>query len=197
MARRLLVLLTVLTALVVGGATLGNPVVTAQVPPPLGPEPPGEEPAPPPADPPPPAQPAPEYPPLPEDSGTGKRVVYSVSQQRVWLVEQDERVSSSYLVSGRKGIPKAGTYKIYSRSRWSSANRGRVRMEFMMRFVKPRRGGQAIGFHAIPVDRQGRQIQSDSELGQPRSKGCVRQSRADAEHLWHWAQDGTTVRVTP
>jgi lipoprotein-anchoring transpeptidase ErfK/SrfK len=120
--------------------------------------------------------------------------VYSVEQQRIWLVEADENVSSSYLVSGRKGIPKPGTHSIYSRSRWSSANGGKVRMEFMMRFVKTK--GLAIGFHAIPVDRKGRPIQSEEELGQPRSKGCVRQARANAEHLWHWAPNGTVVRVT-
>lgn len=69
-------------------------------------------------------------------------------------------------------------------------------MAFMMRFVRPKGRSLAIGFHAIPVDRRGRPIQSEDELGQPRSKGCVRQARADAEHLWHWAPDGTTVRVT-
>ena len=137
-------------------------------------------------------QPEPQYPPLPADSGSGKRIVYSVEAQRLWLVEADERVSGSWLVSGRKGIPKPGTYAVYSRSRWSSA--GPVRMEFMMRFVKTKR--QAIGFHAIPVDRRGRPIQSEDELGQPRSRGCVRQKRSDAEHLWNWAPDGTTVRVT-
>ena len=97
-------------------------------------------------------------------------------------------------MSGRRGIPKPGTYQVFSRSRWSSANGGRVRMEFMVRFVKTK--GLAIGFHSIPVDRRGRPIQSEDELGQPRSKGCVRQRRADAEHLWNWAPDGTVVRVT-
>ena len=65
-----------------------------------------------------------------------------------------------------------------------------------MRFVRPKGRGLAIGFHSIPVDRRGRMIQSEDELGQPKSKGCVRQRRADAEHLWNWAPDGTAVRVT-
>ena len=139
-------------------------------------------------------EPEPEHPPLPEDSGSGRRIVYSVSQQRVWIVEADERVSGSWLVSGKAGTPDPGTYSIYSRSRWARAEGGGTRMEFMLRFVRTR--GLPIGFHAIPVDRNGRPVQSDEELGQPRSKGCVRQRRADAEHLWHWAPDGTAVRVT-
>lgn len=198
MARRILVLVSLVVLLLTAGLQGASSPATGQVVPPG----PGESPPPqePPADDPPP-QPEPEparaeFPPLPQDSGSGRRVVYSVSEQRVWLVEQDEVVSASWLVSGRKGTPRPGTYSIYSRSRWSSANGGRVRMEYMLRFVRPRGRGLAIGFHAIPVDRRGRQIQSDDELGQPRSKGCVRQRRADAEHLWNWAPDGTTVRVT-
>ena len=188
MTRRLLVLL----ALVVGTlGILAAPLVQAQVvpplPPPLAPPPPEEQPPPPPP-------PQEQHPALPADSGSGRRIVYAVSQQRVWIVEADERVSDSWLVSGREGTPRPGTYSIYSRSRWTTSGNGKVRMEFMLRFV--RTSGLAIGFHAIPVDRRGRPIQSESELGQPRSKGCVRQARSDAEHLWHWAPDGTTVRVT-
>ena len=138
-------------------------------------------------------QPQPSYPQLPADSGSGRRIVYSRAEQRVWIVESNEQVVGSWLVSARKEIPRPGSYAIFSRSRWASA--GRVRMEFMLRFVHTR--GDAIGFHAIPVDRHGRPIQSESELGQPRSHGCVRQARADAERLWNWAPDGTVVRVTP
>lgn len=176
MWRRTVVLLVAIVALGLGG------VAQAVTLPPL-PGPPSEEP-----------RQAEQQPPLPADSGSGRRVVYSVPQQRVWLVEDDGWVSDSWLVSGRRGIPKAGTYSIYSRSRWTTSDGGSVRMEFMLRFV--RTTGQAIGFHAIPIDRRGRPIQSESELGQPRSRGCVRQARSDAEHLWHWAPDGTTVRVT-
>lgn len=195
MARRILTIVSLVVLVVVGAAQSASAPATGQVPPLTPPPeqpPPSEEP------PPPEPEPArPQFPPLPEDSGAGRRVVYSVSEQRVWLVEEDESVTASWLVSGRKGTPRPGTYSIYSRSRWSSANGGKVRMEFMMRFVRPKGRGLAIGFHAIPVDRRGRPIQSEDELGQPRSKGCVRQARADAEYLWHWAPDGTTVRVTP
>jgi lipoprotein-anchoring transpeptidase ErfK/SrfK len=198
MPRRILTLVSLVVFVLVGVAHAASAPATGQVAPPLSP-PPGEPPPPseePPSPAPEPETARPEFPPLPEDSGAGRRVVYSVSEQRVWLVEQDETVSASWLVSGRKGIPRPGTYAIYSRSRWSSANGGKVRMEYMMRFVRPKGRGLAIGFHAIPIDRRGRPIQSEDELGQPRSKGCVRQARGDAEHLWNWAPDGTTVRVT-
>ena len=184
MTRRLLLIaLTFAVALVAFGSV---PTQSAQAEAPL-PVPPVF----PPGDAPPPEQHA-DYPPLPPDSGSGRRIVYSRSEQRLWIVESDEQVSGSWLVSGRKEIPRPGTYAIFSRSRWASA--GRVRMEFMLRFVRTQ--GKAIGFHAIPVDGRGRPIQSEAELGQPRSHGCVRQARADAERLWNWAPDGTVVRVT-
>jgi len=143
-------------------------------------------------DPPPPAPPPPQFPALPAGSGDGRRVVYSNSRQRVWLVESGGNVVDSYLVSGRKGMPRPGTYKVFSKSRHSRA--GKVRMEYMTRFARGRR--LAIGFHSIPVDRRGRPIQTESELGQYRSHGCVRQRMADAITLWNFAPVGTKVVVT-
>ena len=135
-------------------------------------------------------------PPLPAGSGAGRRIVYSVSQQRVWLVDDvpTDHVDRTYLVSGRKGFPKPGTFQVYSTSRFSRA--GSLRLEYMVRFWKGPRG-RAVGFHSIPVNRRGRPIQSEAELGSPRSSGCVRQRVSDAAYLWDWAPIGTTVVVMP
>ena len=138
----------------------------------------------------PPPQSAPAPP--PSDSGGGKRIVYSVSAQQVWLYEGGNLLKN-YPVSGRKGFPSAGTYEVFSKSPW--ATNGKVRMQWMVRFVPGGKGGMATGFHAIPVTQSGEPIQSESELGQYRSKGCVRQRVSDAEHLYHWADLGTAVEV--
>jgi hypothetical protein len=37
---------------------------------------------------------------LPDDSGAGKRVVFDISAQQVWLVEADDSVVRTYPVSG-------------------------------------------------------------------------------------------------
>jgi lipoprotein-anchoring transpeptidase ErfK/SrfK len=137
----------------------------------------------------------PPAPPLPAGSGSGRRIVYSNSQQRVWLVASGERVVSSHLVSGRRGVPRAGTYRVFSKSRVAYTASGGGSMEFMVRFA--RGSDLAIGFHAIPRSSGGRAYQTEAELGQFRSAGCVRQARADAERLWHFAPIGTTVVVTP
>ncbi len=132
-------------------------------------------------------------PPVPANSGAGRRIVYSNSAQRVWLVEGDERVSKTYLVSGRRGLPAFGTYQVFSKSRTTTS--GSARMEFMVRFARGR--NLAIGFHTIPLRANGTPLQTESELGFPRSHGCVRQAPPDAMYLYMWAPVGTTVVAIP
>jgi lipoprotein-anchoring transpeptidase ErfK/SrfK len=53
-----------------------------------------------------------------------------------------------------------------------------------------------VGFHGIPVRQNGSQIQSDAQLGQYLSHGCVRQNQYTAKVMWDWASMGTPVVVT-
>jgi lipoprotein-anchoring transpeptidase ErfK/SrfK len=134
------------------------------------------------------------YPPLPAGSGSGRRIVYSNPQQRVWLVESNGAVIRSYPVSGRYRTPAPGTYSVYSKSRKAYAGHDGITMDNMVRFARGA-GGLAIGFHGIPRYADGRPLQSDDELGGFRSAGCVRQSDVDAAFLFDWAPIGTTVVV--
>ena len=131
--------------------------------------------------------------PLPANSGTGRRIVYSNPQQRVWLVSDDGTVEYTYNVSGRRGVPAGGTYSVFSKSRVTSAGHDGITMRNMVRFA--RGSSLAIGFHSIPRYASGRPLQSEDELGGYRSAGCVRQADADSERLWEWAPVGTKVVV--
>ena len=137
--------------------------------------------------------PQPSFPPLPPGSGSGRRIVYSNPQQRVWLVESSGVVSRSYLVSGRYRTPAPGTYRVFSKSTTTSAGHDGIWMRHMVRFAHG--GDLAIGFHGIPRYADGRPLQSENELGGFRSAGCVRQSDGDAAFLFEWAPVGTTVVV--
>lgn len=143
--------------------------------------------------PPAPKPPAPDNRGLPADSGSGRRVVYSVAQQRVWWVESNGAVVHTYLVSGRAGTPATGTYHVFSKSRYTTSMNGKAKMEYMVRFARGR--GAAIGFHSIPTDLRGRPLQSEAQLGTYRSAGCVRQRNLDAQYLYAWAPVGTKVVV--
>ena len=150
-------------------------------------------PPPPPAAPPATPPPAPATPGLPAGSGAGKRIVYCVGCQRIWLVEANEGVSRTHSVSGRAGVPRAGTYKVFSKSMKAVAGSRKATMTHMVRFARGRT--LAIGFHAIPRDLRGRPIQTEGQLGSPRSLGCVRQADDDAVALWNFAPIGTKVVV--
>jgi hypothetical protein len=132
--------------------------------------------------------------PVPEDSGSGKRVVFDMGDQRVWLVREDGSVERSYLVSGSiYDNLDAGDYEVYSRSEHATGIDDSGTMRFMVRFAHGDRA--AIGFHDIPVD-DGELVQTRSQLGTQLSHGCIRQWRPDARALWRFAPVGTTVVVT-
>jgi lipoprotein-anchoring transpeptidase ErfK/SrfK len=132
--------------------------------------------------------------PAPEGSGAGRRIVYAVGNQRVWLIEADGAVFDTYLVSGRRGTPRPGSYRVYSKSPRARATHDGITMRYMVRFTRASTG-VAIGFHDLPRYADGRLIQTDEELGTYQSGGCIRQPHAAAMALYDWAPVGTTVVV--
>ena len=122
-----------------------------------------------------------------------KHIVYERGAQFVWLVEADGSVVDNYPVSGRDGTPASGQYQVFSKSVDAWSFTPGVTMKHMVRFARGK-SGAAIGFHSIP--RQGGvPIQTEQQLGQFRSAGCVRQRDDKAEQLYEWAPTGTPVVV--
>jgi lipoprotein-anchoring transpeptidase ErfK/SrfK len=135
---------------------------------------------------------------LPANSGSGRRAVYSKSQQTVWAFDGNNQLIKAHRVSGRQTPldPAPGTYSVFSRSRYTySINNPSITWGYMVRFAHGAQGGN-IGFHEIPFQ-YGSPVQSLSQLGQPLSGGCVRQALPNAIWMWDWAQIGTKVVVLP
>jgi hypothetical protein len=138
--------------------------------------------------------PAPPNTGVPYLSGSGRRVVYSKNQMRVWIVDTNNVTIRTYRVSGRFGQPTPGTYQVFSRSTFTcNIDHPNICMRFMVRFAQGPKGDN-IGFHEIPKQ-DGVPIEADSQLGQALSGGCVRQATADAIFMWDFAGIGTTVVV--
>ncbi|HYN34901.1 MAG TPA: L,D-transpeptidase family protein [Ilumatobacteraceae bacterium] len=135
-------------------------------------------------------------PPLPADSGSGRRVVYDRAGQRVWAVDDNEQIIRSWLVSGSKfSNEEPGTHTVYSRSDKSTAWNGKAWLPLMIRYQVTDIGH--IGFHAIPLHvSDNTPYQTTDELGTRLSGGCQRQHNLDAAFLWAFADVGTTVVVT-
>lgn len=130
----------------------------------------------------------------PPHSGRDRRVVFDISAQRVWIVGADGSERATYLVSGsRTDNLRPGRYEVFSRSKHAIGYGRHSTMDYFVRFAHGENA--AIGFHDIPVDRDGEPVQAIGELGTPQSAGCIRQKRVDAQRMWQFAGTGTRVVV--
>jgi lipoprotein-anchoring transpeptidase ErfK/SrfK len=137
-----------------------------------------------------------EVAPVPNKSGTGRRIVYANRQQRVWVINADNEVIRTFPVSGMLGQPGNGTFSVFSKSPTSfSPEFAGVTFRFMTRFAIGRNGGN-IGFHEIPI-RNSKPMQTVDELGAFKGSGCLRSSTKDALFIYQWATLGTKVVVVP
>ena len=134
--------------------------------------------------------------PVPVRSGNGRRIVYANRQHRVWVINENNEVIRTFLVSGMLGQPGKGTFRVFSKSPTSfSPEFAGVTFRFMTRFAIGRNGGN-IGFHEIPI-RNKRPMQTVDELGAFKGSGCLRSSTQDAIFIYQWAKIGTKVVVVP
>jgi lipoprotein-anchoring transpeptidase ErfK/SrfK len=127
----------------------------------------------------------------------GNRIVFDISLQRVWLVNETEGWITTYLVSGSRYDyhHRPGTYKVFSKSRTTTSYLGNATMNYMVRFDRGKTSN--IGFHDIPKLRNGSFAQTEQQLGTALSDGCVRQRSSNAKMLYDFARVGTPVVVVP
>ena len=131
---------------------------------------------------------------VPKGSGSGRRIVFDQSEQRVWLIDADDRTERTYLVSGSKHENlRPGHYRVQSKTRHATAFDGSGTMEYFVRFATG--FSEPIGFHSVPKDNRGLLEQTKEQLGTRLSAGCVRQWLPDAIALWEFAPVGTPVVV--
>ncbi|MEU9184136.1 hypothetical protein AB0D14_06130 [Streptomyces sp. NPDC048484] len=122
---------------------------------------------------------------LPTRSGTGQRVVYSLDDDRVWLVGRGNRVMRTFRISPGTVDPPPDRYVVTSRSAKSVGSDGAA-VEHVVRFANM--DGIPIGFSATA---DGTYVPPD-----PTKKlGGIRQSRENATAMWTFATIGAQVIV--
>ncbi|MFF8956357.1 hypothetical protein [Streptomyces sp. NPDC014894] len=124
---------------------------------------------------------------LPSDTGSGTRVVYGLSDRRVWLVTGRKKVGRTFQVMPSTVNPKPGSYAVTSRSGQVSGSDG-VAIEHVVRFAST--DDVSIGFSAAV---NGSMAEPDPE----KRTGGVRMMRADGDSMWRFATIGTKVVVVP
>lgn len=124
---------------------------------------------------------------------TGKRIIYSIGQQRVVLIDHNETVIGDFRVSGSLSLPRPGLYHVIQEGKRVNGWSGNLRLPWFTRFTYG--PTTDIGFHGIPVRPDGSLVQSEAQLGQPLSAGCVRMHEWWARWIFDWAPGGTPVEV--
>ena len=123
-----------------------------------------------------------------------RHVIYDRGEQWVWLVDAGGSVVDNYPVSGHPTSPAPGRYAVKSKSEDAISYNWLVTMRHMVRFTTDA-DDDWIGFHSIPRGWGDTPIQTEAELGDFLSLGCIRQRDDKAEHLYRWAPIGTPVVV--
>ncbi|MET9695704.1 hypothetical protein ABZY31_02115 [Streptomyces sp. NPDC006529] len=125
--------------------------------------------------------------PVPADSGKGVRVVYSVSQKRVWLVGADGVETKSFAVVPSTVHPKTGSYSVDTRRGTVTGSDG-APIEHVVLFATA--DGVVIGFSA-------RVDGATPEPDTTKKTGGIRMTRADGDAMWNFATINTRVVVVP
>ncbi|MFI8003757.1 hypothetical protein [Streptomyces sp. NPDC086010] len=119
--------------------------------------------------------------PVPGDSGTGRRVVYSLAQKRVWLVSERESAVRTFAVWPGNIPPAEGKYPVSFRRAEGVGSDG-VPIQHAVYF-----GARSAFSNAV-----------DGASPAPESTvktGAIRESVADGTALWDFAAKGTFVHV--
>ncbi|MDN0194028.1 hypothetical protein [Streptomyces sp. S.PNR 29] len=122
---------------------------------------------------------------VPDDSGTGRRIVYSLGQKRVWLVDASDAARRTFAVWPGTVSPDPGSYSVSLRRDATTGSDG-VQIEHIVYFTA--KSGVSIAF-SNAVDGSSPPPASGTRTG------GIRMRTADGAVLWKFGETGTTVVV--
>ncbi len=124
--------------------------------------------------------------PVPDGSGTGRRVVYSLGQQRVWLVDASDATRRTFAVWPGTVDPAPGTYIVGKRTQGVTTGSDGVQIEQIVFFAQA--DGVSVAF-SNAVDGSSPPPPSGAKTG------GIRLHKADGTAVWAFATAGTKVTV--
>lgn len=125
-----------------------------------------------------------------------KRIVISISDQRMWTYENGTQRSEHIISTGIASSPTyPGVYQIRSHEENAYAS---VWDLYMPHFMGIYEGwpGFMNGIHGLPLLSSGVRLWGNV-LGRPASYGCIILSLQEAEDLYYWAEEGVIVEIRP
>ncbi|MFJ2259565.1 hypothetical protein ACIOKD_14715 [Streptomyces sp. NPDC087844] len=123
---------------------------------------------------------------VPDGSGTGRRIVYSLGQKRVWLVDASDASRRTFKVWQGTVSPDPGTYTVGTRREAATGSDG-VEIENIVYFAVA--SGVNVAF-SNALDGS-----SPPPPASGATTGGVRMKAADGDAVWKFGTAGTTVAV--
>jgi lipoprotein-anchoring transpeptidase ErfK/SrfK len=130
----------------------------------------------------------------PYDPVPGKRIVISISEQRLRVYEEGQLRYDWPCSTGMTESPTyTGEYQILSKEEMAYASQWDLQMPHFLGVY--RAGGDTYnGIHALPILANGQRLWAGN-LGSPASFGCIILGIEEAETLFNWAELGVPVTI--
>ncbi|MCI0399582.1 MAG: peptidoglycan binding domain-containing protein [Chloroflexi bacterium] len=127
-----------------------------------------------------------------------KRIVVSITEQRVWVYENGNLKWEWAASTGIDESPTApGVFQIQSHVDNAYAGNWDLWMPHFMGVYRPAPEVEFMnGFHGFPT-RNGSQLLWTNSLGHKVTYGCILLSSENASTLYEWAEEGVVVEILP
>ncbi len=125
-----------------------------------------------------------------------KRIVISISKQRLWVYQEGELLSKHPISTGIDRSPtQPGVFQVQTHELEAYAS---VWDLYMPHFIGIYEAwpGFMNGIHGLPTLSSGRRLWGNI-LGSPASFGCIIMDLKAAENLYNWAEAGVVVEIEP
>ncbi|MEU1478230.1 hypothetical protein [Streptomyces sp. NPDC005760] len=132
------------------------------------------------------ARPEPSATAVPDSSGTGRRIVYSLGEKRVWLIDASEAARRTFAVWPGTVDPAPGNYSVSLRRGDPTTGSDGVKIEHIVYFTAV--DGVNVAF-SNAVDG------SSPPPANGTRTGGIRMKTADGSALWTFGETGTKVVV--
>jgi len=126
-----------------------------------------------------------------EDKEKIKKIVIDLSEQKLYLYENNKIVGEYLVSTGKPGMETpTGKFKIYTKNKKQWSKMASLWMPYWM-MIEPTKG---IGIHELPEWPNGYK-EGLNHLGKPVSHGCIRLGVGAAEKVYNWAKLGIKVEI--
>jgi len=133
---------------------------------------------------------------LPYPVVPGKRIVISISKQRLWIYQDGKLLSKHVISTGMDRSPtQPGVFQVQTHELEAYAS---VWDLYMPHFIGIYEAwpGFMNGIHGLPTLANGRRLWANI-LGKPASYGCIIMDLKAAKWLYGWAEQGVVVEIRP